>query len=114
MDKPRPYPKLHGTAAAWAIAPENWKGGTRLAEFLAELTAPMAQGIYIDNATWDVFAKLGCRVCQRLGYAICDIPECPEPGCPLGLGEGQSAQAPQFYAAEHVTDTWLALVCAAA
>ena len=94
MDRPKPYPKLHGTVAAWAAARDSRTGGadgvdggTRIPGFFAEITAPLAQGVYLDGPTWDVYAKFGCRVCQRLGYSICDIPGCPEPGCPLGLDE---------------------------
>jgi hypothetical protein len=122
--RPSPYPKLHGTIAAWVEAGDSRtvgvggvNGGTSLVEFFAEITAPMAQGIYLDGPTWDAYAKLGCRVCQRLGHAICDIPGCPKPGCPLGLDEaqcGQSAYGHPLGGIEHTADAWRALVCASA
>lgn len=109
VNKLRPYPKMHDTAVTWAAstAPSNQLG--YLADFLAEMTAPMRHGLYLDDQTWAVYAAFGCRVCQRLGHAICEIPGCVEPGCPLGLWEGQFESE---YAAQRAATAWFIAACA--
>ncbi len=80
------YSRILEQAQAWAIDPRYPLHKRELAQVLAENSAALADGIFLDDPTWATFARFGCYVCGRLGEARCGEGEGPNPDCPLGFG----------------------------
>jgi hypothetical protein len=79
------YRRILERAQSWATDPGHRLQDRLLAQALAENSAPLADGIYLDERTWEAFEQFGCYVCARLGKAHCQTGTAPDAECPLGF-----------------------------
>jgi hypothetical protein len=83
--QPRQYRRIFERAQAWATDPGHRLQDRLLALTLADNSAPLSDGIYLDEKTWEAFEQFGCYVCARLGKAHCQTGTVPVGECPLGF-----------------------------
>jgi hypothetical protein len=80
------YSHIFEQARAWAADSRHPPSHRQLAQVLADNSAPLSEGINLDEGTWEAFEQFGCYVCARLGKAHCQTGTTPDAECPLGFG----------------------------